>query len=226
MAGGAPEARLGPAFTCLPRRWQVSVHCSAVPSCLGTSCSVAGPGSVGVGRAETTPQPLAPGCCQDRRGFAPLTLLHCPHTAPPTLPEGPPALPAAVPMFPVPPPGPGEPAPGFAAPGFAEPSGPDPAARYPGPGLPPSASSLPEGAHLLRAQDPGGSVCEGSPGAEPNGPTDPGGGVEEAAVRVLGPGSHGARGECGLHIPPPRPPVRLPLSWAWRLRGHRDPLCH
>ncbi|XP_054583178.1 protein transport protein Sec16A [Eptesicus fuscus] len=80
-------------------------------------------------------------------------------SAPPTLPEGPPAVPAGAPMFPVPPPGPGEPAPGFAAPGsalgFAEPSGPDPAARYPGPGLPPSASSLQEGAHLLRAQDPG-----------------------------------------------------------------------
>nr|KAF6280371.1 SEC16-like protein A, endoplasmic reticulum export factor [Pipistrellus kuhlii] len=70
-------------------------------------------------------------------------------SAPPTLPEGPPALPAGVPMFPVLPPGPGEP-----APGFAEPSGPDPAARYPGPGLPPSAS-LPEGAHLLRAQNSG-----------------------------------------------------------------------
>ncbi|XP_036162722.1 protein transport protein Sec16A isoform X17 [Myotis myotis] len=71
-------------------------------------------------------------------------------SAPPTLPEGLPAVPAGVPMFPVPPPGPGEP-----APGFAEPSGPDPAARYAGPGLPPSAPSLQESAHLLRAQDPG-----------------------------------------------------------------------
>lgn len=93
-------------------------------------------------------------------------------------------------MFPVPPPGPGEPAPGFAAPGsalgFAEPSGPDPAARYPGPGLPPSASSLQEGAHLLRAQDPGGSA-RGHRGAEPNGSPVPGGGG--------GGGGGGDRGE-------------------------------
>lgn len=101
---------------------------------------------------------------------APLTLLHCPHAAPPTLPEGLPAMPAGVPMFPVPPPGPGEP-----APGFAEPSGPDLAARYPGPGLPPSAPSLQESTHLLRTQDPGGSArCRR--GAELNGPPVPGAG--------------------------------------------------
>lgn len=148
---------------------------------------------------------------------APLTLLHCPHAAPPTLPEGLPAMPAGVPMFPVPPLGPGEP-----APGFAEPSGPDPAARYPGPGLPPSAPSLQESTHLLRTQDPGGSArCRRR--AELNGPPVPGAGRGGACSKALRPGAHGAWRGRGLRRPPP---CRLPLSCAWRLRGHRGPLCH
>lgn len=44
-----------------------------------------------------------------------------------------------------------------------------------------------------------------------------------ACSKALRPGAHGAWRGHDLRMPPP---CRLPLSCAWRLRGHRGPLCH